>query len=336
MVEILPAPWHSQPPDSLQSPSERCTTLNNEMSHSLAGFAVLMLLLTSCMPSAIKDQESFNRQHLSNSARIEHLNIQHGPQRMHAAIVKGLTAQARLSAVLFIHGTPGDWTGASRFLLSDELRKITTVVSIDRPGWGESKSQDSEWREQVLFTEQAKGIAAVLTALRSKHEVDHIILVGHSLGASIAPQVAIDYPHLVDGMLLLAGSLNPELGGPRWFNRLANLPGVHYLLPEMLDRSNREIMALRDNLNAMQAGWQQLSLPIVVIQGMSDELVYPANIEYVEAHPNANSRIKAVRLENAGHLLHLEQQELVIATLKQLLEAGDAGAGSSLPAGTQM
>jgi len=269
------------------------------------------------MPNAIKEQQAFNRKHLEANSRIQHIKVNDRGSPVHAAFVLSSVSQARSKAVVFIHGTPGDWQNAGRYLLDERLLESATVVSVDRPGWGESSVSNPE--ASLLFREQAIGIATLLDVLRHDMGIAHIILAGHSLGASIAPQVAMDFPELVDGLLLMAGSLDPQLGGPRWYNRLAALPGVSFILPKALNRSNSEIMSLRKNLLVMKAGWAAMSLPVQVIQGMEDKLVYPQNIDFIEAQlPNGN--LTSVRLANTGHLINLEKRALVLTTLERMLK----------------
>lgn len=282
-------------------------------------FALILFLcagLFGCMPNAIKEQQAFNQKHLEDNQRIQHIMVSDRGSPVHAALVLASVTESRSKAVVFIHGTPGDWQNAGRYLLDERLLESATVVSVDRPGWGESSVSDPE--ASLLFREQAIGIAAVLDALRSEMGIGHVILAGHSLGASIAPRVAMDFPELVDGMLLMAGSLDPQRGGPRWYNKFAALPGLSFILPEALNRSNREIMSLRKNLLSMKAGWATVSFPVQVIQGMEDKLVYPQNIDFIEAQlPNGN--LTSVRLPNAGHLINLEQRSLVVTTLEHML-----------------
>ncbi len=37
------------------------------------------------------------------------------------------------------------------------------------------------------------------------------ILVGHSLGGPVIARTAMDYPDLVDGLILVGGSIDPEM-----------------------------------------------------------------------------------------------------------------------------
>lgn len=278
---------------------------------------VVLAALVACMPNSIKEQRAFVADTLTNNSLLEHQHIEYSGGVMHAArIARRGSRNNELAAVVFVHGTPGSWEHWAYFLMHEQLQAEAMLVSIDRAGWGSSSVPDPA--QAIDFGFQSRAISAVLRDLRDTHNVQRIVLVGHSLGASIVPRVAMDYPELVDGILILAGSLDPELGGPRWFNRLAAIPGAYWLLPEALAFSNREIMGLQDNLMAMSSRWGELKGPVRIVQGMQDKLVYPGNIDFLE-RTIPTEQLHATRLETAGHLLHLEQRPRLLAELRALI-----------------
>ncbi len=217
--------------------------------------------------------------------------------------------------LVFLHGTPGGWGAFEIYLENHRLQNDFFMVSIDRLGWGASplplKQVDGN------FALQAKTINAVLKSYPNKKW----IIVGHSLGASIAPQVALENPQGISDLLLLAGSLKPSLGGPRWYNRAASTWLVAKLIGETMRRSNREIMALRKQLKAMDAQIKAstLSTHVTVMQGRKDKLVSPKNPAYVEKEwANHFASVEIIELENEGHFLPWRQTPLVVQTLYRL------------------
>lgn len=293
---------------------------NSKVFNVVARFALVsaaLVVLMACMPSAIKEQRAFIADTLAGNSLVEHRTIEYSGGEMHtASIDRQGSTENQLAAVVFVHGTPGNWQHWAYFLMHEQLQTEAMLVSIDRAGWGGSSVEDQ--MRAIDFGYQARAISTVLRDLRSKHKVQRIVLVGHSLGASIVPRVAMDFPELVDAVLILAGSLDPDLGGPRWFNRLAAIPGVYWLLPHSLEFSNREIMGLRNNLLAMSSRWAELNQPVRIVQGMQDKLVYPGNIDFLQRSLPAD-QLHATRLENAGHLLHLEQRPRLLSELRALI-----------------
>ncbi len=194
------------------------------------------------------------------------------------------------------------------------------MVSIDRIGWGGSSIDGSKIktetsRKPYSFSLQAESISAVMQA----HPNKKWLLVGHSLGASIAPKVAL-INDKVKSMLLLAGSLEPKLGKPRWFNRLGNTRLIHWLLPKPLKYSNDEIMILKDELQTLESELVEtkLDVDVVVMQGMKDNLVSPKNSKYVmQAWQSSFSKLRTIELEDANHFLPWQQTQLVIETIRE-------------------
>jgi len=219
--------------------------------------------------------------------------------------------------VIFIHGTPGGWPAFERYLANPKLQQDLFMVSVDRLGWGNSplgkKKVDGD------FTRQAQAITDVLNHYPNKKWV----VVGHSLGASIAPKVALLAPDQVNSLLLLAGSLKPKLGKPRWYNHAANTWFVGWLLSSYMNNSNREIMALRKQLEAMDQEIKASSLNthIVVMQGMKDKLVSPKNPDYVnQAWRDHFASTEIIKLPDSGHFLPWNQTSLVISKILELAD----------------
>jgi pimeloyl-ACP methyl ester carboxylesterase len=241
----------------------------------------------------------------------------HGPYNM-AYAYSGNVAKP---GILFVHGTPGEWQAFGMYLNNRSLQEDYFMVSLDRIGWGQSTIDEEAMLEQaadsVIFSEQAKSIAALMDRYPDKKW----ILVGHSLGASIVPKVAISEEHRVVGMVLLAGSLQPRLGRPRWYNRLAATILVKWMIPKMFRYSNDEIMVLRAELKLMEDEIlaEEYSTQTVVIQGMTDKLVSPRNIKYVrETWPAAFPNLKTIDLPNSGHFIPWEHTDLVIQNIREI------------------
>lgn len=228
--------------------------------------------------------------------------------------------------VLFVHGTPGDWPAFEVYLEDRSLRKDFFLVSVDRLGWGKSVSVNRS--VEVDFTPQARSIAALMNHFPNKQWT----IVGHSLGASIAPQIALEAPQRVKALLLLAGSLDPSLGKPRWYNWAASTWLVSKLIGETMRNSNREIMALRQELKEMNEAIIKAKLPtqLVVMQGLKDKLVSPKNPVFAAKQWKHNFRsIELIDLEEEGHFLPWRQTPLVIETIRSLNSLPQESANSS-------
>ena len=221
-------------------------------------------------------------------------------------------------AFVFIHGTPGDWRIFVRQLEDPALREDTHMVAVDRPGWGGSAIPKGASHIETGFSEQAKYISYLLVDLRKHNRGRAVVLVGHSLGATLAASIAMEYPHLVDGAVAIAGDLTSAFAEPKWYNKLASTALVHAVLPKDMCFANDEVIALPGNLNMMKPNWKNLSVPMLVIQGDKDGLVDPRNAEFAE-QLNTQSSVTVKRFADAGHLLLLTHAVEINALLRDFM-----------------
>lgn len=221
--------------------------------------------------------------------------------------------------VIFIHGTPGGWGAFEVYLSSKTLQQDFFMVSVNRLGWGLSAIPNKEIDGD--FAKQAQAIAQIFEQYPDKEWT----VVGHSLGASIAPKVAIIAPRKVTAMLLLAGSLDPKLGKPRWYNLVASTWLVRALLPSNLNNSNKEIMRLRRELKIMadEVSQTQFDTRLAVMQGGTDKLVSPKNTKFVDTYWREKfSEVTLIELPEEGHFLPWRQTRFVANLIRALQTEG--------------
>lgn len=234
--------------------------------------------------------------------------------------------------VVFVHGTPGRWSDFVHFLAAPELQAQAYLVSLDRPGWGDSSPVQAARR--VTLSMQSQLLAPFLQALAAHSDGCGMVLVGHSLGGSLVARLAMDYPQWVRGMVIIAGSIDPQLGRPRWYNTLASVPPVRWLTPKPLAQANTEIMPLHADLLAMAPGWADLDIPVTYIQGLDDRLVSPGNVQYARKVVAA-SQLQVREVPDQGHFLIWDQPqwvtEAISATLAQM-RSSCAVSGRARPA----
>ncbi len=99
--------------------------------------------------------------------------------------------------VVFIHGFQNDHGAWDAFIagLRPEGRRFT---SLDLPGCGASEPPPT-WQRSTI-AELALDVAALFSALT----IADPVVIGHSLGAAIALQLALDEPGLASGLVLFA------------------------------------------------------------------------------------------------------------------------------------
>jgi pimeloyl-ACP methyl ester carboxylesterase len=252
----------------------------------------------------------------SNSLTTASVATQYGT--IHYAYSTPQNQPKNQTGILFLHGTPGDHTAFQDYLTHPQLSKKFVMLAIDRYGWGETNITNKQ--NDYSFAQQSE---AALTAME-QFKVDNWIIVGHSYGASLAGDVAIEHnaksSNKVTSLVLIAGSLDPKLGNPRWYNRLANFRLINWALPGALKKANEEIMRLNQELNLLNAKIQQVGLPetVVLIQGMKDKLVSPKNADFAQSNWSRHTQLEVIKLDEVGHFIPWEESQTVIDTLESL------------------
>lgn len=271
---------------------------------------LIALLLTGCLGSskapALKVVTTPQRVY-----EVEHGFAESGDgRRIHFAAVGEKTAPA----VVFVHGTPGSWRAYERFLAEPTLAARARLVSVDRLGFGESEPN----RVEASLEKQAASLVPLLRSLSAPGVPP--ILVGHSYGGPVIARVAMDHPELVGGLLMVAPSIDPGLEKLRWYNHFASWRLFNWLVPREMLTSNREILPLKNELEALLPGWSRIQVPVIVIQGEDDNLVPAGNADFA-ARVLPASRVDIQLIPAAGHFVLWQRPELVIHAVIRLLDA---------------
>lgn len=274
------------------------------------------IFLAACsMPKEIKENEGIAQQVINTPGLIQdHVLYMEGPDgdfKLHYA--SSDPSEKPRDTIVFVHGTPGDWTSFARYFQDAKLKQSFRLISIDRPGWGKSTyAGDFPTKLQT----QSAMIGPMLENIWERNGKQKIILVGHSLGASLVPILAADHPDFVRGVVILAGDLKPELAKARWYNTLLDWT-PNLLIPDMWNHSNMEVLDLTSSLEAAQNNLSKLTTPITILQGTDDTLVDPASATYATSLFK-NSELKVEWIEGAGHIINLQYPDKVIEIIREM------------------
>jgi len=244
-------------------------------------------------------------------------------------------------AIVLLHGFSSDLN--SWLYNIESLKEVASLVAIDLPGHGASTKDVEDGSLSVL----ARDVGRVLERLgvRRAH------LVGHSLGAAVALQLAIDRPLMVGSLALIApaGVFGARVNRdfldiivnarrPREF-----VPALHMLFADValvsremtedmakskrIDGATEALATIRDRIlegstfAALSSGRAQLP-PGLVIVGEEDRVVRKVSLSALPAG------WQTVSIEAAGHVPHIEKPTAVNEALKQFLvsriESSDA------------
>jgi pimeloyl-ACP methyl ester carboxylesterase len=210
--------------------------------------------------------------------------------------------------IIFVHGTPGSYTAFRSYLNDPVMQEKFHMISVTRPGW-----RNDEDTKVPSLDDQAAALRPLLDMDRSGKGA---LLMGHSYGGPVIARTAMNYSELIAGLIFVATTGDPELSAPRWYNRFAvALP--RFVLGASLKGANAEIMPLRPQLEAMVPRWQDITMPVLIVQGDKDRLVHPGNALFMQ-RMLINSEVRYLHREGLGHFVLWEEAPLIRDNLIEL------------------
>lgn len=220
--------------------------------------------------------------------------------------------------VLFIHGSPGSLSAFIDFLADTAITNQALVITTDRPGFGHSNFGMAE----TSLEKQAATLKPILEKYKNSRP---IILVGHSLGGPVIARMAMDYPDLVDGLVFVAASIDPELEpNETWFRAPLATPFLSWVLPRSFRASNEEIYQLKPQLEEMLPSWEKIKCPVIVIQGKKDSLVPAGNADFAKKML-VNAPVEFILKDDMDHFVPWSNPELIRAAIIRLLNNQRSG-----------
>ena len=215
-----------------------------------------------------------------------------------------------LPTIVFLHGSPRSWTYFKNYLKDKELLQHYRLVSIDRPGYGKSG-----FGNVLHIKEQAELVSALLDTLNNHQP---LYLVGHSMGAPLVIAIAAMKPASISGIIIIAGTLNPdEERQDNWRNIFIKTP-LNYLLPGAWRPSNEESYYLKNDLRLLQHDFAKVKCFVFLVHGTKDRIVSYRNTEWASKMFVNAPQIKTVTLANTGHYIPSKNYEELKHLLLQL------------------
>ena len=216
--------------------------------------------------------------------------------------------------IIFVHGTPGSYAAFRSYLNDPIMQDKFHMISVTRPGW-----RNDEDAKVPSLDDQAAALRPLLDMDRSGKGA---LLMGHSYGGPVIARTAMNYSELIAGLIFVATTGDPELSAPRWYNRFAVvLP--RFVLGASLKGANAEILPLRPQLEAMVPRWQDLTMPVLIVQGDKDRLVHPGNALFMQ-RMLINSEVRYLHREGLGHFVLWEEAPLIRDNLIELFVSRSA------------
>lgn len=221
-------------------------------------------------------------------------------------------------AIIFLHGY-----GASLSVWNDQFSLLPNrhLVALDLIGFGGSEKPGIHYD---LLTQ-----ASYLKAMLQQLDLNAVVLVGHSMGASIAATYAAMHPDQVKGLVLVTPSAYP---GSLQFSRATRWmldPGIpnsvlHYLTQTKLfkglfpDSSAHQILGITGSYNQQFADLlPKITQTTLLLWSAGDRQV---PIHYKDEYLDRIADVEFVTLpKSAGHKLTQEVQTIIASELYNML-----------------
>ena len=218
--------------------------------------------------------------------------------------------------LVLLHGFAARWQFFMPLLPA--LSERWHVYAPDFRGHGASSRTPGDYRIERLIDDTR--------AFLETQVEEPAAIFGHSMGGWVAAAIAAEVPHLVRGLVIGDSELRPaRQNGSLSLSYLQDAPIALRGMSTSLNRLDPEAMAMfRDG--RMTDGMDpsmllpQISCPVLLIQGnptlgalMIDEDVNRAR--------SLLTRMTHVRIENAGHGLHVQDPDSVLDAVTRFLEA---------------
>ena len=271
---------------------------------------ILCLIFVRCFSFELSEEKA--RKEFPQGLEADFINYSFEGRNIRYVRIDTHKKNPKRTVLVFVHGSPGGWGDYISYMKNPKLQKLARLISLDRPGYGAS----GRGKAVLSLKVQSRLLLPILLPYHNKAPV---ILVGHSLGASLVTRMAMDYPNSIQALLLIAGPLSPELEEPAWYNRVGAWPLVRWLLPTDLRTSNREILPLKNELRAMLPFWKKIKMPLTLIHGKEDALVPPENASFLRKvllHKN----FRILEPEKEGHFILWKNKDLITKEILALIK----------------
>ena len=216
------------------------------------------------------------------------------------------TGSDTLPPLLLIHGAPGAWYGSRTMLDDTMLQKKFQIIAMDRLGYHNSRFKNKRKAVTSMDT-QAK---AIYEALRLNKSHEKGIVLGSSYGAPIAAELAVLHPEKFRHLFILAAAIEPDKEKFWWFHKYIRRGPVYWFFPRYIKTATDEKFSHVKELRKFEPLWKQLSIPVTMIQGGSDKLVDPSNMDYAKKQL-LGKEAEFIFLPGVGHMIRFTQSKML-------------------------
>lgn len=183
--------------------------------------------------------------------------------------------------VIMIHGLGSYLRAWERNM--EEVSKTARVIAIDLPGYGKSSKQPHSGA-MTFYAEIVKELVKEL-------DLKNVVIAGHSMGGQIAITTALEYPDMVQGLILVdpAGFERFNKGQKQWFRDVMTVDGVRLTTADAIQnnlvtnfyKTPKEADFMITDRLAMRSADDFLAYCYAVVQSVNGMVDYPV-IDYLQ------------------------------------------------------
>ena len=262
----------------------------------------ITVLCSSCFSRFVMTERELKEHYKNKSVKPTYFTIKNDSVSLFCAT----TGSDTLPPLLLVHGAPGAWYG-SRNLLDDTLvQKQYHIIAMDRLGYNKSRFKG---RRGAVTSIETQAIA-IHEALRLNRSSKTGVVMGSSFGGPIAAKIAIMYPDRFHQLIMLAPAIDPDNEKYWWFHLFIRGGLVRALMPRFVNNATDEKFAHVEELKKLLPEWSKLSVPITMVQGGEDNVVYPSNLDFAKKRL-LGKPAEFVFLPGSGHMIRTQNPDLV-------------------------
>jgi len=191
-----------------------------------------------------------------------------------------------------------------RYLKDTTITRRTRLIAVDRPGYGGSVFGVAE----PSVARQSELLAPLFDAIEGSPQ---LMVVGSSYGGTLTTRLAMDYPDRIDRIMLISASVAPGQEKIYKASYFIKLPGLKQLTPTMITMANVEKLNHYEQLKGMEGLWEKITMPVTILHGDKDDLIYYDNALFAQAMLTQSSDVELVTVRRADHGLPWSHPELV-------------------------
>ena len=266
---------------------------------------VWLITAQGCMKFRISDteaKENFKKAGVSlttATVKIDRANLHYAK-----------TGNDTLPTIIFVHGSPGSWNAFAQYMQDKDLLQKYRMISIDRPGFGYSDFGEAR------HLEEQSALISPLFKLWQNHKP--MYLVGHSLGGPMIIQLNADNPGLFNGLVLLAGSVDPAEEKKEVWRYILDAGVFRYFVPGAMRPSNTELKYFKKDVYALQDKFTMVKCKVFIVHGTKDPLVPVGNSIYAKKKLINAASVNLTLIPDANHFIPRTKYDIIKKVLMEL------------------